>query len=225
MEDQNPALTELYDPGSNTFAPGPSLNVLRQSHTATVLDSGPNAGAVLLVGGWGKKLDPLASTELYDPVTNTFAPPSATATMKIARSLHTATLLFSGPNTGKILIAGGQQDDDRLLSSTELYDPATNRFAPGPAMYSRRTQHAAMTITSGPNAGKILIAGGEGMRYGKSGGDCVSTSLASTELYDPATNTFALGPLMRGAPGRVVAVQLPPAPPVVAKSMHSRAAE
>jgi hypothetical protein len=76
-------------------------------------------------------------------------------------------------------------------------------------MHSRRSQHIAMTIASGPNAGKILIAGGFGSQEnGKHAGHRIVWP-ASTELYDPATNTFAPGPLMHGAPGTVVAVQLP----------------
>ena len=69
--------------------------------------------------------------------------------MNIARSFATATLL---PN-GKVLIAGGS-----FLSSTELYDPATNTFAlvaSTPVMNAGRTW---ATATSLPN-GKVLIAG------------------------------------------------------------------
>jgi len=53
----------------------------------------------------------LANSELYDPVTGTFA---AAGSMTVERYGHTATLL---PN-GKVLIAGGQNS-----SSAELYDP------------------------------------------------------------------------------------------------------
>ena len=190
------------------------MNAGRWGHTATVITAGSEAGKILLVGGWlenrGEKLVPLASTELYDPATNTFAPPSATATMQTARGDHTATIISSGPNAGKILIVGGQQDDQHFLSSTEFYDPATNRFGPGPPMHSRRSQHIAITIAAGPNAGKILIAGGLGFQCDKYG--CVPVLLSSIELYDPATNGFIPGPPMRGAPGDVVALQLPAAP-------------
>ncbi|MBF6558936.1 MAG: hypothetical protein IVW56_01505 [Candidatus Binataceae bacterium] len=193
------------------------MNVVRENHTATIISAGPNAGKILIAGGWGPykhhKFVPLASTELYDPSTNTFAPSRATAAMKIPRGYHTATIIASGPNAGKILIAGGQRGINDALSSTELYDPATNTFAPGPAMHSRRSQHIAMTIASGPSAGKILIAGGfVSQKYGQHTG-YRQLWLSTTELYDPATNTFAPGPLMHGVPGTVVAVQLPPAPP------------
>jgi Galactose oxidase, central domain/Kelch motif len=209
--------TEIYDPITNTFQRGPHMNTGRQSHTATVIRTGPNAGKVLLAGGWhwlGQKLVPLASTELYDPAINTFAPPSATAIMKTARAWHTATVISSGPNAGMILIAGGEKDDDYPFSSTELYDPETNRFIPGPPMRACRSQHVAITIASGPEEGKILIAGGV-EQCPEPIGRRTASSVAfppSTELYDPATNRFEPGPPMRGNPGDVTAVQLPAAP-------------
>ncbi len=184
--------TELYDPASNTLAPGPSMRDPRTDHTATVIVSGPNAGKILIAGGNGSSFadgkfysGALASTELYDPASNMFAsgPP-----MSVARRWATATAIASGPNAGKILIAGGFGESRRRpLSTTDLYDPASNRFTPGPTMSVAREEHTATMIAEGPHAGKILIAGGIGTD---------EHYLASTELYDPATNTFAPGPTM-----------------------------
>jgi hypothetical protein len=117
------------------------------------------------------------------------------------RASHTATVISSGPNAGKILIAGGEQNNRVMLSSTELYDPTTNSFIAGPPLYSPRTGHVAIMIATGPNAGKIMIAGGN------------FANLDSTELYNPATNRFEPGPAMHGAHGMAGPVQLPPAPP------------
>ena len=71
-----------------------------------------------------------ATTELYDPASNTFAAANQTATMNVARGSATATMITSGPNAGKILIAGGASTSS-ALASTELYDPATNSFRAG----------------------------------------------------------------------------------------------
>ena len=49
--------------------------------------------------------------------------------MNAARYGATASVLTVGPNAGKILIAGGA-DNTGSLATTELYDPATNTFAP-----------------------------------------------------------------------------------------------
>src|SRR5208282_3238467 len=164
--------------------------------TATLLVTGPNAGKVLLAGGDNRNDVPRASTELYDPATNTVVDGPA---MKAPRSGHTATAIPSGPNAGKILLAGGMSAFTHDLSSTELYDPATNTFSPGPAMRTACSLCRATVITSGKNAGKILISGG----YDPHG------VLGSTELYDPAANAFAPGPIMRPARVAVTATVIP----------------
>ena len=188
--------TELYDPVSNTFAPGPSMSGERMAHTATVIPSGPNAGKILIAAGDGYSFTShgssgiLGSTELYDPVSNTFVPGPY---MNVARESATATVIAAGPKVGEILIAGGFGASRKPLSSTEIYDLETNRFTPGPSMNVGRREHTATAIVAGPNAGKILIAGGEGA------GEGTDSYLASTELYNPPANTFAVGPSMNVA--------------------------
>jgi hypothetical protein len=174
--------TELYDPVANKFAVGPTMNDARYAHTATVIASGPNAGRILLAGGFNTAYGPLTSTELYDPVVNTFA---VGPKMNAARFGHTATVIASGSNAGKILLAGGFDGDDSL-SSTEIYDPAAGKIAVGPTLKAARRFHTATVIASGPNAGKVLLAGGLNNRG----------PLASTEIYDPAANNFEIGPDM-----------------------------
>ncbi len=99
------------------------------------------------------------------------APTGDTAT---ARFSHTATLLLNG----KVLIAGGMEQNGVWLDSAELYDPARGRFIPVGKMSARR---AGATATLLPN-GKVLIAGGT---------DGSGKNLASAEIYDPDTNTFS----------------------------------
>jgi hypothetical protein len=195
--------TELYDPASNKFAVGPKMNAARFGHSATVIASGPNAGKILLAGGFdGNEYsnDSLSSTEIYDPAAGKIA---VGPTLNAARRFHTATVVASGPNANKILIAGGLTNRGPL-ASTELYDPAANKFEIGPDMTVARNHHTATPIVSGLNAGKILFAGGD---------DIINdTKLASTELYDPASNKFAVGHPMNVARAFHTAIQLPAAP-------------
>jgi len=103
--------SELYDPATGIFTPSGSLNTARVVHTATLL----NNGLVLLAGGLATASGssvPLASAELYDPATGTFA---ATGSLNTARFYHTATLL----PTGKVLVSGG--DNFVRLATSELY--------------------------------------------------------------------------------------------------------
>ena len=176
------ASTELYDPVTNKFAVGPTMNDARYAHTATVIVAGPNAGKILLAGGFNTAYGPLTSTELYDPAANKFA---VGPKMSALRFGHTATVIALGPDPGKILLAGGF-DGNNSLSSTEIYDPGANKFAIGPTLNAARRFHTATVIAWGPNAGKILLAGGLGDKG----------PLASTEIYDPEAGKIGVGPDM-----------------------------
>ena len=63
---------------------------------------------------------------------------------------HTATLL---PN-GKVLVAGG--NNSGILTSAELYDPASGSWSATGSLNTARYQHTATLL---PN-GKVLVAGG-----------------------------------------------------------------
>ena len=65
-------------------------------------------GKILIAGGFSSSMEEFtATTELFDPATNTFAPANQTASMNSGRDGATASVLISGPNIGKVLIAGG----------------------------------------------------------------------------------------------------------------------
>jgi hypothetical protein len=89
-------------------------------------------------------------------------------------------------NGGQVLIAGGVGNRSVLLDSAELFNPGTCTFAPTGAMTTSRAFHSATfldpAIVSGPEAGKVLITGGQV--------DASGTITDSAELYDPASDTF-----------------------------------
>ena len=183
------ANVELYDPATNTFAPPgstPTMNQARGSATATLLPS----GKVLIAGGVNAPGDGvnsiLTSVELYDPATNTFAPPGSTPSMNEARANGgNGDLVSVLLANGKVLIAGGVDSFGVGLDTVELYDPATNTFAPAASLPMMNSHRDGPTGTSLPN-GEALLAGGFERPFG-------FTSIVSDtiDLYDPVTNSFA----------------------------------
>lgn len=157
-------------PGLFTATQG-SLAIGRDFHTATRL----NNGTVLIVGGSNLSAS-LQTAELYDPATDTF---KATGSLQNARQKHTATLL----SDGKVLIAGGivGAGGGITVTTAEIYDPTAGTFTPttGSPM-AARSEHTA-TLLPGPGGKVLIVAGRNQANY-----------VATAELYDPATGTFAL---------------------------------
>jgi hypothetical protein len=114
---------EAYDPSSGQFlAVGPMPRAHGKGHTATLLAD----GRVLILGGWsGEFFEPTAAAEIFDPATNSF---TAVGRMILPRFEHEAALLADG----RVMIVGGQSDEGDNLRFTEIFDPATGIFSPGP---------------------------------------------------------------------------------------------
>ena len=98
-----------------------------------------------------------------------------TAAMNDARFSHTATLL----SDGRVLIAGGREGRDIILSSAELYDPASETFTVTGSMTAHRVGHTATLLPDG----RVLIAGGSSKEF-------YHGALSSAELFDPTTGRF-----------------------------------
>jgi hypothetical protein len=158
-----PASTVLPSEAGKVI-PISAMSTTRAVHTATLLLN----GKVLITGGFNAAGHTLATAELFDPQSQTFA---STGTMNVPRLSHTATLL----PYGKVLIAGGLNGG--WLNSAELYDPATGRFTLTGQLSTPRSDHVAVMLTNG----KVLLVAGVGAGY---------TFLATTELYDPSTGDF-----------------------------------
>lgn len=193
LAQQAHATTEIYDPMTDMFSFGPSLTVQRSLQAATKL---PN-GTWLISGGVNGTNDPQALCEVYDPVADTF---TAVAAMGTPRMGHTATLL----GNGKVLVTGGLEaltvTPTQLeaihdaTNKTELYDPATNSWSPGPNMSKPRAAHMAIVRPDG----KVLLAGGISWDAVPIIG-WLPTVRSTCDLYDPVANTIGAGPSMASA--------------------------
>ena len=166
--------SEIYDPASEKFGPGPAMNEDRAFPSATVLGD----GSVLFAGGspddprYQMGVSATSSAELFDPKSRAF---SKVGAMHEARSKMSATIL----ENGTVLVAGGLNQDG-FLASAEIYDPTTHQFRATGAMSVPRGGHLAIRLSNG----KVLILGGA-----TTGGGTV----LATEVYDPQSGTFSKG--------------------------------
>jgi len=165
---------DAYDVSTGAWIPKAPLAATRAQHTQTLV----SGNRILLAGGFNGA--PLSTAELYDVAADSFSPTANT--LGSARYDHTATLL----DDGRVLIVGGRKLGT-IIEATEIYRPSTNDFVAGPAMGYARADHRAIKLQNG----KVLVVGGYGHASGGGGGD---TYLASTEIYDPGTNSWVPGP-------------------------------
>lgn len=137
-------------------------------HTATLLEN----DKVLVVGGIG--------AELYDPETGQW---SSTGKLITPRYGHIAVRLADG----KVLVAGGIAATayalytDRVLTSAEIYDPATGAWNPAGNLSVPREGHTANLLADGT----VLVIGGKNYYPG---GWVIHSS---AEIYDPATGAWS----------------------------------
>ena len=151
----NPVLTaELYHPSSGTFT---SVGTSHLTDATQVMLL--NDGKALVVGSSG--------TDLYDPSAKRFTSAGA---MTVPRSKFGGASLADG----RVLIAGGQAGGawGTRITSTQIYDPGTRRFYPGPELNERRFKLSKAMVSL--RDGRVLIAGGA----------------ERPEVYDPKSRAF-----------------------------------
>ena len=160
----------LYDPATGMFTPAGDLNGTRYASTATLLDD----GRALLVGGWRN-----GDVSVYDPVSGNWM-----FLGNLPIWSHTSTLLSNGNVLiiGGLFFSGSDSYNDygvETLSTSEIYDPHASLFRTTGSLLQARDGHTATLLPSG----RVLVAGGD-WNY--------SRTLASAELYDPVTGSFAV---------------------------------
>lgn len=182
---------QLYDPENklepwslpqkiSTTAPA------RSNHTATLLDSGPSKGSVLIIGGTAHpdrnvQQDDESLVLRYDPVGNGW---QVDGRLTAPRSSHTATLLRSGVYRDDILVVGSAPTTSPPFGTApppaEIYRPGIGSLsaaeAPGVAdtRVGLRRGHTAVALVDDT----VLVAGGSASN--------------SAYLFDPRTVSWTL---------------------------------
>jgi len=141
---QYTATTEIFDPQSGEFTAGPTLPEAVLAPGAVALAD----GCVLLAGG---QLDSSTASD----TALTVCPGGAltpVGTLGQPRFKHATVLLSSG----EVLVVGGTPDDLELLATSEVFDPATGRFHPGPDLLEGRYKMGAVVLPDG----RVAVSGG-----------------------------------------------------------------
>ena len=161
----DPLLVELYEPGPGNFQAGSEMSTTRIGHKAILLPT----GKVLLLGGipavqnlHDQPPNPSYAEE-YDSATQNISPVPG---LRISQAKYTATLLTSG----KILIAGGVNEQGHPTSEAGLVDPAIASFTATGGLVTARAGHTATLL----NDGRVLVTGGT---------DSNGNATATAELY------------------------------------------
>jgi hypothetical protein len=168
---------EVYDPTTDSFANTTGAFIsgrVRQSQTllpsGQVLIAGGDCSLCVMPGA-------IASTTLYDPVSDSFM---SVGDLLTARTAHRATLLPSG----KVLVEGGNSNPigGVVITTAEIWDPATGLWTAAASPATARWYHEASLLPSG----RVLIAGGtDGTNW-----------FSTAEIYDPLANTWSAAPAM-----------------------------
>jgi hypothetical protein len=139
-----------------------------------------HVAGVLISGGESAGADQaptaIVDPSFYDLSTGNFVP----LLPNVHRGLSTATLL----KTGQVLLVGGETQISTTLGqlfptgTAELFDPGTFSFSlTAGSLTTPRLYHSATLLDDG----KVLVVGGRGSFF---------NTIASAELYDPATGRF-----------------------------------
>lgn len=124
---------------------------------------------------------------IYNPTTGDTV--AAKGSLNTARAGAAAARL----NNGKVFIFGGIGTIDiadpaslltGVLSSSEIYDPATDSFTNGPALAEGKAFHTCTILDNG----RVLVAGGLGLAFG------IPLISNTAYEYNPTNNTFGFLP-------------------------------
>lgn len=166
---------EVYDTQTNTWQRGADMPTPRTNAKAAVVN-----GTIYVFGGYNSKDEFLQNwkmadrVEAYDPLTDTWARKKEMPISRIYFGL--------GVVAGKIYLIGGTtglgDGQEQRMDRVDIYDPATDTWAKGPKMPTRRDPGGVAVVST-----RIYVIGGEGWPLPQQLGE--GEFLGTIEEYDP----------------------------------------
>lgn len=167
---------EIFDPHTNAWIEAHPLPGERATHTAQLLDD----GRVLVAGGQTNEYGIIGDALLYNPWADIW-----TVTGPMVKPRLWAQSVRLGD--GRVLVTGGmtlaEMPENKLTSSAEIFNPASNTWTAAAAMSQPRYSHFLFPL---PDGQVLALAGARDW-------DCCWTSnsfVREIERYDPAQNEW-----------------------------------
>jgi len=195
---------DLWDPVSKTWSPLASLPAPRIDCVAVFLRHGPEAGKVLVAGGFDPDsldFDTIAAASmhddawLYDFATDIWTPTGSLPTPSTGTYVMPSTVELQD---GRVLFVGGPQAATWLpgppwpagqggpaAAAVYAWTPLTGVWAAVAPMTQARCFHTATLLQDG----RVLVVGGRDYFNNATVGG-VATYLDTYEIYNPTTDTW-----------------------------------
>jgi N-acetylneuraminic acid mutarotase len=158
----------VYDPATNTWASRASMPLLSGCGASAAIN-----GKLYVTTPCNGYSGVQTFLHVYDPVTNTWS--------SLASSPHGHEVPAAGVIGGKFYVAGGSDGSDST-GYLDVYDPATNTWTTKAPMPIGVLAAAGAVIK-----GNLYVVGGNALdSHGNAG-----PTLATVEVYDPVTDTWA----------------------------------
>jgi N-acetylneuraminic acid mutarotase len=176
---------EAFDSSTGTWSTRSSMSVAR-----ALLGSASLGGKIYAIGGFsgdsvlgsGTIFD---TNEVYNPATNTW---TTLAPIPTPVAGNSATVAYNG----KIYVFGGWSAAG-VSNQVQIYYPAANSWTMGTPMPTPRFYANAGVLN-----GQIVVYGGSApCGYDTNGMPSCYSSANITEMYDPASDTWTIGPSMQ----------------------------
>jgi N-acetylneuraminic acid mutarotase len=179
----------IYDPLTDGWKEMQPMSTSRGGIIANIIN-----GILYVIGGQDSSRKTVNINEAYDPKTDSWKERQAMPTSRH----HIASSVVDG----KVYVFGGRQTDkspDINIDTNEAYDPQLDKWT---SLKSMPTKRSGLSATSIGN--EIYVFGGEHPFKN----DEPLKTFDNTEIYNPKTDTWTLGPPLPTARHGLAAVQV-----------------